>query len=58
MYDGINDLKRSWPAVSQSWSLIVRSSRYIVLDKKSMPVTLIRQRLAPQRSSQTETHQS
>ena len=38
MYEGINDLNLSCPAVSQSCNLTVLSSRYIVLDKKSMPI--------------------
>lgn len=38
IYDGIRVRKRSCPAVSQSWSRIVRSSRYIVLLKKSIPM--------------------
>ena len=28
----------SWPAVSHSWRRTVRSSKYIVLDKKSIPI--------------------
>ena len=27
-----------WPAVSQSWSLTVLSSKYIVLERKSIPI--------------------
>jgi hypothetical protein len=38
MYEGIRLLKRSWPAVSQSWSRTVRSSRYMVFERKSMPI--------------------
>ena len=38
MYDGISDLNRSWPAVSQSCNRTVRSSKYIVYDRKSMPI--------------------
>ena len=38
MYDGINDLNLSCPAVSQSCNRTVRSSRYIVFDKKSIPI--------------------
>jgi hypothetical protein len=38
MYDGINDLNLSCPAVSHSCNLTVLSSRYIVLDKKSIPI--------------------
>uniref|UniRef100_A0A0E9XJA4 Uncharacterized protein n=1 Tax=Anguilla anguilla TaxID=7936 RepID=A0A0E9XJA4_ANGAN len=30
--------KRSCPAVSQSWRRIVRSSKYMVLDRKSIPI--------------------
>lgn len=38
MYDGMSERKRSCPAVSHSWRRTVRSSRYIVLDRKSMPI--------------------
>mmetsp|Transcript_7523 Transcript_7523/g.31135 ORF Transcript_7523/g.31135 Transcript_7523/m.31135 type:complete len:237 (+) Transcript_7523:249-959(+) len=38
MYDGMRLRNRSWPAVSHSWSRTVRSSRYIVLERKSMPI--------------------
>jgi hypothetical protein len=37
IYEGIRERKRSCPAVSQSCRRTVRSSRYIVLDKKSIP---------------------
>jgi hypothetical protein len=38
MYDGIKLRKRSCPALSQIWSLTVRSSKYIVFERKSMPI--------------------
>ena len=38
MYEGISERKRSWPAVSQSCRRTVRSSRYMVLLRKSMPI--------------------
>lgn len=38
MYDGISDLKRSWPAVSHNCNLTVLSSKYMVFDKKSIPI--------------------
>ena len=38
MYDGINDRNRSCPAVSHNCRRTVRSSRYIVFDKKSIPI--------------------
>ena len=34
----MRERKRSWPAVSQSWRRTVRSSRYMVLERKSMPM--------------------
>ena len=38
MYDGMSERKRSWPAVSHSCKRTVRSSRYMVLLKKSIPI--------------------
>lgn len=38
MYEGISDLKRSCPAVSHNCSLTVLSSKYMVFDKKSIPI--------------------
>ena len=43
MYEGINDRKRSCPAVSQSCNLTVLSSRYIVFERKSIPIVACRQ---------------
>ena len=34
----MRERKRSWPAVSQSCRRTVRSSRYMVLERKSMPI--------------------
>jgi len=38
IYEGINDLNLSCPAVSHNCNLTVRSSKYIVFDKKSIPI--------------------
>jgi hypothetical protein len=38
MYEGISDRKRSCPAVSHSCSRTVRSSKYMVFERKSMPM--------------------
>ena len=38
IYEGISERNRSCPAVSHSCRRTVRSSRYKVLDKKSMPI--------------------
>ena len=38
MYEGISERKRSCPAVSHSCSRTVRSSRYMVLLRKSIPM--------------------
>ncbi len=38
IYDGIRDRNLSCPAVSQSCNRTVLSSRYMVLDKKSIPM--------------------
>ena len=35
---GLMDVNLPWPAVSQSWSLTVLSSKYIVLERKSIPI--------------------
>ena len=38
MYEGIRLRNLSWPAVSHNCRRTVRSSRYIVLERKSMPM--------------------
>ena len=38
MYEGIRLRNLSWPAVSHNCKRTVRSSRYIVLERKSMPI--------------------
>jgi hypothetical protein len=38
MYEGISDRNLSCPAVSHNCNRTVRSSRYIVFDRKSMPM--------------------
>ena len=38
MYDGMSERKRSCPAVSHNCNRTVLSSRYMVFDKKSMPM--------------------
>ena len=38
MYEGMSERKRSCPAVSHNCNRTVLSSRYIVFDKKSMPI--------------------
>lgn len=38
IYDGIKERNRSWPAVSHNCNRTVLSSKYIVFDKKSIPM--------------------
>ncbi len=38
MYEGINDLNLSCPAVSHNCNLTVLSSKYIVFERKSIPI--------------------
>ena len=38
IYEGINDLKRSYPAVSHRFKMMILSSTYIFYDMKSIPI--------------------